>query len=154
MNLTAKKRAEETKGKTKQIRRDGNIPAVFYSPGNPAQSIEVDGAQFGAALRKIKTGCLGTTVFTLEIDGKKAQGIVIQLPEAPMVLALGRTGYLICGYMNLEMGEKFGAVCAVVRGVRTVDDILKGAVASVSTKARELGVTEGMTGREALSKFL
>lgn len=88
------------------------------------------------------------------IAGKKAQGIVIELPEAPMVLAVGAKGYLVCGYMNLEAGEKFGACCAVVRGVRSVSDILGGKVAAVSTKARALGVSEGMLGRDALEKFL
>jgi len=76
MNLTAKKRAEGAKGKIKQIRREGNIPAVFYSPGSPAQSIEIDGLQFNTALRKIKSGRLATTVFTLELEGGKNQVIV------------------------------------------------------------------------------
>lgn len=89
----------------------------------------------------------------IDLDGKKAQGVVIELPEAPMVLAIGSKGYLVCGYMNLEAGEKFGACCAVVRGVRTVQDILAGKVAAVSSKARALGVAEGMTGAEALQRF-
>lgn len=56
--------------------------------------------------------------------------------------------------MNLEAGEKFGACCAVVRGVRTVSDILAGKVAAVSSKAKALGVVEGMTGRAALDRFV
>ncbi len=76
MNLSAKKRAGETKGQTKQIRRDGNIPAILYSLGNQGQMIEVDGAQFAAALRKIKQGRLATTTFTLDVDGKKVEAIV------------------------------------------------------------------------------
>lgn len=76
MNLTAKKRAEETKGAIKQARRAGKIPAVCYAPGGEAQSIEVDEVAFSAALRKIKSGRLSTTVFTLEIDGKKNKAIV------------------------------------------------------------------------------
>ncbi|MBS0628849.1 MAG: 50S ribosomal protein L25/general stress protein Ctc [Verrucomicrobia bacterium] len=74
MNLTAKKR---TKGKSiGQIRRDGGIPAVFYSPGDSGHSIEVNGPQFEAALRSIKPGRLATTKFTLDLDGKKIQAIV------------------------------------------------------------------------------
>lgn len=76
MNLTAKKRAGETKGETKKIRRDGNIPAVFYSPGSPGVPIEIDGTEFQAALRQIKSGRLSTTIFTLDLDGKKSQAIV------------------------------------------------------------------------------
>lgn len=74
MNLTAKKRTGEINGK--KIRRGGNIPAVFYSPGDTGHSIEVDGPQFEAALRDIKPGRLGTTTFTLDIEGKKTKAIV------------------------------------------------------------------------------
>ena len=76
MKLTAKKRAGETKGAVKQARRAGSIPAVFYSPGKPGQSIEVDTAQFETALRNIKQGHLSTTVFALELDGKKTKVLV------------------------------------------------------------------------------
>jgi len=76
MNLTAKKRAGETKGEIKAMRRAGNIPGVFYSPGEPGKMIEVDGEKFAAALRSIKPGRLATTVFKLEVDGKKIDAIV------------------------------------------------------------------------------
>ncbi|NGX59985.1 MAG: 50S ribosomal protein L25 [Chlamydiae bacterium] len=76
MNLTAKKRAGETKGETKQIRRSGNIPAVFYAPGETGISIEIDGPEFAAAMRNIKQGHLSTTIFTLNVDGKKKKAIV------------------------------------------------------------------------------
>lgn len=76
MKLTATKRAGETKGAVKQARRAGRIPAVFYAAGNPGQSIEVDGAQFSAALRSIKKNHLSTTIFDLEVDGKSQKAIV------------------------------------------------------------------------------
>lgn len=76
MNLTAKKRAGETKTANKRIRREGNIPAVFYVPGEPGMSIEVDGTEFQAILRNLKAGRLSTTIFTLNLDGKKTNAIV------------------------------------------------------------------------------
>lgn len=76
MKLTATKRAGETKGAVKQARRAGRIPAVFYAAGNPGQSIEVDSAQFSAALRSIKKNHLSTTIFDLEVDGKSQKAIV------------------------------------------------------------------------------
>lgn len=76
MNLTAKKRAEGTKGATKQIRRDGNIPAVFYAPGEPGISIEINGPEFQTMLRTMKPGRLSTTIFILDLEGKKIKAIV------------------------------------------------------------------------------
>lgn len=76
MKLTATKRAGETKGETKKMRREGNIPAVYYPPGQPGLLIEVNGEAFDAALRQIKPGRLSTTVFEMEIDGKKTKALI------------------------------------------------------------------------------
>ena len=76
MKLTAKNRAGETKGETKKMRREGNIPAIYYPPGQTGLSIEVDGVEFETALRHIKPGRLSTTVFDMEIDGKKSKALV------------------------------------------------------------------------------
>lgn len=76
MKLTAKKREGEGKSALNQIRRAGNIPAVFYAPGQPGQSIEITGSEFEAHLREIKKGTLSTTIFEIELDGKKKKAIV------------------------------------------------------------------------------
>lgn len=83
MNLTAKKRAENRKSEIKKIRREGNIPGVFYAPGQPAQSIVVDGVEFKTAMRSIKQGMLSTSVFNLTVDGKKKKVIVKDIQYAP-----------------------------------------------------------------------
>lgn len=76
MKLSAKQRSAERKAEVKEIRRAGNIPAVCYSPSKQGESIEIDGAEFHAALRQIKPGMLATTKFELSIDGKVANAIV------------------------------------------------------------------------------
>ena len=79
MKLTATKRAGETKGSVKQARRAGKIPAIFYANGQPGQSIEIDGAEFKAALRTIKKNHLSTTVFALDVDGKAQKAVVKEI---------------------------------------------------------------------------
>lgn len=76
MQLTAKKREGGLKGAVKRARRAGKIPAVYYVLGQPSQSIEIDGAEFNAAMRKIKQNHLSTTVFTIELDGASHRAIV------------------------------------------------------------------------------
>ncbi|NGX38758.1 MAG: 50S ribosomal protein L25 [Chlamydiae bacterium] len=76
MKLSAKTRVSTTKGVVKQSRREKNIPAVIYSPGSPAQSIEVNGVEFDAVMRNMKQGRLATTIFTLDLDGKPVKAIV------------------------------------------------------------------------------
>ncbi len=90
----------------------------------------------------------------IEIDGRKAMGIEIDLPGAPLVLAKGAKGFVMCGYLDLHTADKVNAPAAVVRGVKTVDDLLKAPLVAVSAAATNLGVKPGMTGYEALELFL
>lgn len=88
------------------------------------------------------------------IDGKKGMGIEIDLPGAPLVLAKGNTGFIMCGYLDLHTAEKVNAPAAIVRGVNTVDDLLTAPIVAVSAAASMVGVKPGMTGYEALELFL
>lgn len=76
MQLTVKKRAEKSKARINQIRREGMIPAIMYSSGNTGTALEVDGPGFHAAMRAIKPGMLSTTIFTLDFENKKTKVIV------------------------------------------------------------------------------
>ena len=106
MKLTVKKRTVDTKGSVKQMRRAGNIPAVLYAPGRSEnQSIEVDGPEFAAALRKMKQGSLPTTVFTLDFEGKEMQAIVKEIQYHP-------TSYRI---VHIDLQELQDAVSVQVK---------------------------------------
>ena len=59
-------------------------------------------------------------------------------------------GFLGCGYLNVEVANKVGDVCAIVTGVKNPDDMLSANVIAVSEAAAEMGIKEGMTGKEAL----
>ncbi len=67
------------------------------------------------------------------------------------VLMIGaENGFIGCGYINVEVANRVGDVCAIVTGVKTPDDMLSAKVISASDAAAKLGVKEGMTGKEAL----
>uniref|UniRef100_UPI00321692C8 YunC family protein n=1 Tax=uncultured Draconibacterium sp. TaxID=1573823 RepID=UPI00321692C8 len=67
------------------------------------------------------------------------------------VLLIGaEKGILGCGYLNIETANKVNDVCALVTGVKTPDDMLSAKVVAVSKAAAQLGIKEGMTGKEAL----
>ncbi|HSX11937.1 MAG TPA: 50S ribosomal protein L25 [Rhabdochlamydiaceae bacterium] len=83
MQLTAKSRAEETKGKLKQMRRSGTIPAVLYSPGQEAQSITIERIELDTLLRGIKEGMLSTSVVKLNMDQAKKKVIVKDVQYDP-----------------------------------------------------------------------
>lgn len=90
----------------------------------------------------------------VDINGKKVVGIEVKdLGNAPLIIVKADKGYVMCGYLNIEVAEKLGDAAAIVSGVKSVEEMLKKPVKSVTSKARELGVEPGMKGREALQKM-
>jgi len=84
------------------------------------------------------------------IDGKKAIGLKVNLQGAPLLLLVAQNGYVMCGYLNIDTAEKLGQAAAVVTGVKSFEDVLNAKVVRLTTHAKQLGVKEGMLGREAL----
>jgi uncharacterized protein YunC (DUF1805 family) len=70
------------------------------------------------------------------IDGKTFQGVKSTLPELPPLLLIkGDKGFVMCGYLNLEVAERLGAAAAIVSGVN------------------ELGVKPGKVVNQVISKL-
>lgn len=90
----------------------------------------------------------------LEFDGKRANGIEVPLPKAPLVVAFGKNGFVMCGYLSIDAADKLGAAAAVVKGVTDVNELLAGKVVSVSKAGAAKGAKVGMTGRQALARFV
>ncbi|MBM4248029.1 MAG: DUF1805 domain-containing protein [Euryarchaeota archaeon] len=82
-----------------------------------------------------------------------ALGVKVDLPKAPLVMVRADRGFAMCGYLNMDSVNKAGEVAVRVIGVRTFEDLLDARVANVSDEARKLGITEGMTAREALERM-
>lgn len=77
MKLAVKERVGEKKKDIKEIRREGNIPAILYSSKGQPEKLIVNGAEFSAVLREMKPGQLPTTIFALS-DGKKERPAIIK----------------------------------------------------------------------------
>jgi uncharacterized protein YunC (DUF1805 family) len=89
----------------------------------------------------------------ITLGDKKAAGTVIELPGAPLVVAQADKGFVMCGYLDIKTADKLNTAAAVVRGVKTVDDLLNAKVTDVSAAAAKLGAAPGMTGRDVLARF-
>jgi large subunit ribosomal protein L25 len=83
MKLTVKERDSNTKKDAKQIRRQGNIPAIIYSAGKAGEMISVDGVEFSGLLRGIKQGRLSTTKFVLVFGKNERKAIVKDIQYHP-----------------------------------------------------------------------
>ena len=90
----------------------------------------------------------------LDIDGRVAVGLKVNLGNAPLLIIKGSKGYMMCGYLNIDVAERLGDIAVVVTGVKEFKDMLDSEVKYVTSKARELGIREGMKGIQALKKLL
>ncbi len=89
----------------------------------------------------------------VRIGDQALQGVRVDLPNAPVLLLVGAKGFLGCGYFRVDVADRVGHALAVVTGVKTFDDMLGASVKAVSAAARELGIAEGMVGREAAARL-
>jgi uncharacterized protein YunC (DUF1805 family) len=90
----------------------------------------------------------------VQLKNGTALGIKIEMKTAPLLLIKTTKGFVMCGYLNIEAAEKMGDTAAKVSGVKTFEDVLNAKVNALTSKAKEMGVKEGMTGKEALEKML
>ena len=94
-------------------------------------------------------------VAQVEVDGEKALGLKVGLPNSPpLLLIVGKKGFVMCGYLNIDAAERLQAAAAVVSGVRSFDDVLKAEVKAVTSRAQEYGVNVGIKGKDALKRFI
>ena len=75
----------------------------------------------------------------------------IQLDQT-LLLVKGSRGIVACPYLNVAMFAKTGEACAIVPA-KNIDGMPNSRVTAVTPKAEELGITVGMSGREALDKI-
>ena len=91
----------------------------------------------------------------LKIDGKTAVGLKVDLPESPpLLLVMGETGFVMCGFLNMEAAEKLNVTAAMVSGVKSFDDMLEAGVKAVTSEARRKGIEPGIKGKDAIKLLL
>jgi len=96
-------------------------------------------------------------VHTTAVAGH-ARGVACSWEGGQFVTIVARRGMLACGIFDAAVCEGFGFAVAMAHGTPDAplarpDDLLAARVDSVSPRARELGVREGMLGAEALERL-
>ena len=72
------------------------------------------------------------------------------MPKANLVLVAAEKGFICCGYLDLATAEKLCDAACLVRGVKTIEDLLQAKVVGFTSFAEKLGIKKDMTGRETL----
>lgn len=87
------------------------------------------------------------------VDGRKVAGLCFKLGAKSLVVLRARRGFIMCGYLNLRVAEKFSDAACLVKGVSDIEELLNAPIADLTSTAKTLGVRKGMLARQAL-KFL
>ncbi len=87
----------------------------------------------------------------IKLENGSALGLKMDMENAPLLVIRAGCGFVMCGYLNMDIANKLGDVAVRVTGVRTFEDVLNAKAVDVSEAAKKLGITVGMPAREALN---
>ncbi len=97
------------------------------------------------------------TLEPLQVDGVAATAVTVRLPKTNLIAVATDRGYIMCGALDVELLNTKLADRRIIAGravgVRSVADLLEAPLADVTDAARDLGITPGMSGREAIRRM-
>lgn len=89
-----------------------------------------------------------------EFEGKSFQGVKSTIPGGPpLILIKGEKGFVMCGYLNIEVAQRLGLAAAIVSGVGSFEDVLNAEIKTVTDNAKKLGVEPGMIVKKVIAKL-
>lgn len=71
------------------------------------------------------------------------EAVCLKLQEKNLIVLRGRRGYVMCGYLDLAVSEKFNEAAARITGVSTIDQALEAPLQSLTEAAQKLGLAVG-----------
>jgi uncharacterized protein YunC (DUF1805 family) len=93
-------------------------------------------------------------VVPLQIEDWTAVGVEVLLPRTTLLAITAGDGYIMCGALDVQLlNDRLKAreiVAGRAVGVRTLEQLLEAPLESITDSARNLGITVGMSGQEAL----
>src|SRR5262245_19331240 len=100
-----------------------------------------------------------TTSRPLEFDSGTAIGISNRWERGQYCSILTRAGIVGCGIYDLKTAGEFGQATAIAKGTPAKplvepEDLFDAKIVGVTPQAEALGITVGMTGREAVERML
>ena len=100
-----------------------------------------------------------STTKAMQFENGAGIGISNRWEKGQYCTIITSAGIVGCGIYDLETPAEFGQAIAIARGTPEnplcePEDLLEAKIVGCTPKARELGIEEGNTGREAVEKML
>jgi uncharacterized protein YunC (DUF1805 family) len=94
------------------------------------------------------------SVMSVKVYDETCLGVKVELPDSPpLLVVVAEKGFVMCGFLNVDVAERLGVAAAVVSGVKSFEDVLNAEVKAATSKAKGLGVDVGMKGADALKRL-
>lgn len=95
---------------------------------------------------------------SVDVSTGTALGVRIGNPQNPekatIIVLIGKKGLIVCRNFDIAALEQRGVAAARVQGITSFEEALAAPIESCTAQARQMGVTEGMKGEDALARFL
>ena len=92
----------------------------------------------------------------IKIEGYEFVTYEVFLPKTTLLIVSNDVGYIMCAAIDIDFFNNTPKlverkiIAARAEGVRTLDQLLNAPMAKMTHAARELGITEGVIGKDAL----
>lgn len=115
------------------------------------ENVYVDNLYLKSCLEEGMVGDGMIELGQVKVDEKTALGLKVNLPDSPpLVVIVGEKGFVMCGFLNIDVAEKLDVTAAMVSEVETFDDVLEAKVKAATSKAEMKGIKPGIKGRDAV----
>lgn len=74
----------------------------------------------------------------------------MNLGSKNLIVLRGSKGYVMCGYLNLVIADKFKDAAVKITGVSNIEEACKTGVSSCTSVARRMGIYKGQSVKEVL----
>ncbi|WP_204418704.1 YunC family protein [Bacillus tianshenii] len=93
----------------------------------------------------------------IKINDFTFTAITVRLPKTNFLAVTSDKGYIMCGALDVALlNEKLKdrrIIAGRAVGVRTIEQLIEAPLESVTYEAESLGITVGMSGRDALLRM-
>jgi uncharacterized protein YunC (DUF1805 family) len=98
------------------------------------------------------------TLTPIIIEGHPFTAVTVRLPKTTLLTVSNDKGYIMCGALDVGLLNDVLADRKIVAGravgVKTIEQLLKAPLESITLEAEAVGIQVGMTGEAALLKML
>lgn len=86
----------------------------------------------------------------ISIKGKVLTSFCLPLGEKSLIIIKGSRGYIMCGYLDLNVAEKFKEVAVKITGVNSIEEAVCAKVFSCTSLAEKEGIYKGQAIKDVL----